>query len=75
MSKTSRNKRLERQRKLLLNFKGDFYQEKKIGNEWYIKRWNGDVGRWEVAIYSQESYARYKQFKEIEEQNNFVKNL
>lgn len=28
-------KRLARQQELLKNFEGDFYQEKKVGNEWY----------------------------------------
>lgn len=34
-------KRLARQIELLKNFEGDFYQEKKVGNEWYVKSFNG----------------------------------
>lgn len=60
-------KKLERQRRqeeLLKNFEGDFYQEKRIGDEWYVKSYNGGTGRWQVSIYSLESYRKYKSFQE-----------
>ncbi len=58
-----KQKRLARQMELLKNFEGDFYQEKKVGDEWYVKSWNGGTKRWQVSIYSQESFDRYSAFK------------
>lgn len=57
-----KQKRLERQLELLKMFEGDFYQEKQVGNEWYIKSFNGGTGRWQVSIYSGVAYRRYKSF-------------
>ncbi len=54
--------KLARQEKLLALFEGDFYQEKKVGDEWYIKSYNGGTCRWQVSIYSEVSYRNYKSF-------------
>ena|ERR1035437_121077 len=59
-----KQKRLERQNELLKNFEGDFYQEKKVGDEWYIKSYNGGTKRWQVSIYSEISYNNYKSFQD-----------
>lgn len=64
MTKTSKLKRLARQEELLKNFTGDFYQEKKIGNEWYVKSFNGSTGRWQVSVFSEKSFRGYKSFSE-----------
>jgi hypothetical protein len=70
-------KRWKRQLELLKNFEGDFYQEKKIGNEWYVKMWNGGTARWQVAIFTEEKFRKYKGFanvaKEEEEMENQFK--
>lgn len=57
-------KRRQRQEELLKEFKQttDHYEEKKIGYSWYIKSWNGGTGNWQVAIYPEESYRKYKSF-------------
>jgi len=57
-------KRLERQIELLKNFiqEEDHYEEKKIGNEWYIKMWNGGTKKWQVAVFSEMAYKNYKKF-------------
>lgn len=44
----------------------DHYEERKIGDKWFIKMWNGGTNKWQVAIYSEESYSRYKRFREDE---------
>lgn len=62
MSKAGKIKRLVRQEELLKNFEGDFYQEKKIGYKWYVKMYNRGTDRWQVAVYSEESFAKYKEF-------------
>jgi hypothetical protein len=71
-------KRQERQNELLKNFEGDFYQEKKVGNEWLIKMWNGGTKKWQVAVFSDSSYKKYKMFgnakKEEEELNEEFEN-
>ena len=64
MGKLKQAKRLARQQELLKNFEGDFYQEKQVGDEWYIKQWNGGTQRWQVAIYSKQSYANYKSYQD-----------
>ena len=70
-------KRLARQAELLKNFDEDHYQEKKVGDKWYVKQWNGNSKRWQVAIFSETSYKKYKQFaqarKEEEEMDNQFK--
>ena len=60
-----RLKRLERQKGLLQEFSGqeiECYEEKKIGENYYIKSWNGTNKCWQVSIYKPESYARYKMY-------------
>lgn len=70
-------KRLARQQELLKNFEGDFYQEKKVGNEWLIKMFNGGTKKWQVAVFSETAYNKYKAFskarKEEEELDNSFK--
>lgn len=60
--KNKRMERLARQNELLKNFEGDFYQEKKVGNEWHIKMWNGGTHKWQVAVFSEIAYKKYKAF-------------
>lgn len=62
MTEAKKKRMRERQVELLKNFQGDFYQEKKVGDEWYIKSFNGGTGRWQVSVYSETSYRRYKSF-------------
>ena len=40
----------------------NFYQEKHIGNEWFIKHWDGRLKEWTVAKYSEDSFQRYKNY-------------
>jgi hypothetical protein len=58
------NQKLERwsrQEQLLQHFSPESgYAEKQVGSEWYIKMWNGNAKRWQVAVYSEESFKRYK---------------
>ncbi len=61
MTMSNKLKRRLRQQELLKNFEGDFYQEKKIGENWLVKSWNGTVGRWQVGDYSEDSFRRYKE--------------
>lgn len=57
-------KKLAIQTELLKNFiqDQDHYEEKKVGNEWYIKSFNGGTGRWQVSVFSEMSYKKYKNF-------------
>lgn len=60
----SKKKRLRAiQEERLKMFEGDFHQEKKVGDEWYIKSWNGGTERWQVAMFSELSYKKYKSFE------------
>lgn len=71
--KLNKKQRIERQIELLKEFvqDKDHYEEKKVGNSWYVKMWNGSGGagrrgKWQVAVYSDESFKKYKDFsKEI----------
>lgn len=57
-------KRLQRQEGLLHEFDGqeheEHYEEKHIGDKWYVKSWNGGTKRWQVSVYSEDSFKRYK---------------
>lgn len=61
-----KNKRRERQEELLKGFfshqVGDYYEEKMVGDKWYVKNYNGGTGLWQVAIYSADSFRRYKTY-------------
>ena len=64
MTKKKKKQNQEKQLELLKNFEGDFYQEKRVGNVWLVKMWNGSNKKWQVAVYSLESYKRYKEFQD-----------
>jgi hypothetical protein len=55
-----KSKRRAIQQEKLSYFMGDFYQEKKVGDNWYVKFWSGMC--WSVAIYTEESFRRYKNY-------------
>lgn len=42
----------------------DHYEEKKVEDEWYVKMYNRGTQRWQVAIYTLESFKKYKEFGE-----------
>lgn len=62
MTEAKKKRLRERQIELLKMFTGDFYQEKQVGKEWYIKSWNGGINKWQVAVFSEVSYKKYKSF-------------
>ena len=57
MNKKSKNKQAAR---LALFDSPTDYEEKHIGDKWYVKSFNGTTGKWQVAEYSEESFQRYK---------------
>jgi len=65
MSKNSKtnNNRMEF---LLTYFKQETeqYEELEVNGWWLIKQWNGGAKKWEVHIYSPESYKNYKRGQE-----------
>lgn len=63
VTKKKKLERAERQKELLKHFTEDHYEEKEIEQEWFVKMWNGDKKIWQVAVFSKESFARYKQFQ------------
>lgn len=67
-------KNQERQVSLLSHFIGDFYQEKQVDDEWYIKMWNGGTNKWQVAVYSDKSYKNYKKFQGGGDINKLMQN-
>jgi len=62
-----KQERLNRQIELLREFEGqengDCYEEKRLGDNWLVKSWNGGTERWQVAIYTLDSFNRYKSFQ------------
>jgi hypothetical protein len=64
-------------KKFLMSFftNKEGYEEKKVNNHWLIKQWDGNHDKWVVFLYPEDSYRNYKAFKEIEEQNDHIKNL
>ena len=64
--KKGRQKRRLRQEQLLKEYfshqVNDFYEEKKVGDKWYVKMYNGGNDNWQVAIFSSQSFRNYKGF-------------
>ena len=83
MSKNKQNERRLRQLELLKEFShqvGDFYEEKRVGDNWYVKQYNGNSDTWQVAIFSNNSFRRYKTYtkateEELEEENDTMRLL
>lgn len=67
MSLNKKKENKVRQEFLLSFFKeqnqNEHYEEKEINGFWLIKQKNNDNNSWQVAIYSQESYKNYKEYK------------
>jgi len=57
-------KRLKEQQDRLAQFdqEVDHYEEKDMGGEIWVKMWNGGTKRWQVAIFSPESFKKYKAY-------------
>jgi hypothetical protein len=75
MGKLKQEARRQRQKELLLLFNQpeDYYEEKEIKDKVYVKQYNGNTKKWQVAEYSLDSFRRYKMWdrdKEIDEELN-----
>jgi len=72
-SKSKKSKKLKEQEDRLSQFDQeiDHYEEKDMGGEIWIKMWNGGTKRWQVAIFSQESFEKYKSFQESRFKSNY----
>lgn len=57
--KSKQKKQRTVQERLLRLFDGDGYEEFHTPKYVFIKQWSGDNGTWQVAIYTQDSYAKY----------------
>ena len=59
-----KRKRDTQRREFLLTFFNhsgiDKYEEKEINGYWLVKEFNGDTKRWQVAIFTKESFEKYK---------------
>ena len=54
----------DNQRTFLLSFFSESgYQEKEVNGFWLVQHWNSDAKRWQVAVYTQESFERWKGFQ------------
>lgn len=64
--KEVKQERVLRQEQLLSNFEPDsnYYQEKHIGDKWYVKLYNPILDRWIVAIYTEASFERYNNYNQ-----------
>lgn len=62
-SEAKKAARRARQLELLKHFDEDSgYEEKRVGDQVYVKMWNGDAEVWQVAVFSMESFKRYKTY-------------
>ena len=39
------------------------YMETWVNGFWLVKQWNGGTEQWQVAIYTESSFKRYKDYK------------
>ena len=67
-----KEQRRKRQEELLKNFEGDFYQEKKVRNQWLVKQYNRNTERWQVAIYSEESFRKYNEYNQNKQRLSYL---
>lgn len=71
MGKVQKEAKRQLQQQLLGMFDQDkdHYEEKRVGNDVYIKMFNGTTQRWQVARYSKKSYQRYSAMRAAHELN------
>lgn len=64
-SKTKKlNKRIKQEEKLARFVQDyDHYEERQVGEEFWVKQYNGNSDKWQIAVYSRESFRNYKKFK------------
>ena len=43
----------------------DFYEERYERGFWLVKQWNGDNQKWQVAVFTEESFNNYKKAGEL----------
>lgn len=67
-SVAKKRKRLEIQERLLRLFDGDEYEEFHTPKYVFVKHWNGDTGRWQVAIYPMASWEKLKRHNDLARQ-------
>jgi len=67
----TKKEKLERQIELLKKFnqEEDYYEEKKIDNKWYIKSFNGGTKRWQVSIFEEDKFKKYKGYNKVQEES------
>lgn len=62
----------------LMNDK-ETYQEKEVNGFWLIKKWNGNIKKWEVNVFTNESYRNYKRgqekFAEMQQGIDFINSI
>jgi len=61
-----RKARREEQERRLKEFIQDFehYEERRIGDKIWVKHWNGGTNLWQVAIFTEQSFRKYKNYGE-----------
>ena len=62
-----------RQEFLLSFFNDNGYEEKQVNSFWLVKQWNGNTKDWQVAIYSNQSFNKYKEFTDKGKQLDWIK--
>jgi len=64
---TEKQKKQSTRNKFLLSFfSEDKYQEKEVNGFWLVKQFNSGNGKWQVAVYTKESFKSYKNFQQSE---------
>ena len=68
---------IQNERLSFFNQEEDHYEEKKVDGGWFIKMWNGGTQRWQVSMFTDVAYKKYKAFgnakQEEEEMDNQFK--
>ena len=62
MNKKTQERRARQTELLKLFPKHGGYAEKRVGDKWYVRQYNGGTKRWQVAVYTLDSFKRYKAF-------------
>ena len=57
---------------LLSFFNDNGYEEKQVNGFWLVKQWNGNTKDWQVAIYTNQSFTKYKEFTDKGKQLDWI---
>lgn len=60
---------------LLSFFSEEGHVEKEVNGFWLVRHWNGNTKKWQVAVYTYESFENYKKYQQEEPRTQYQQDL